>query len=161
VNPTVWSCTLLKVGQIDQMKTLTIIVSGSRELIGSKTVEDADCKGSEVHGVDNYIHLIFFRDPGDTTWNLDQLRKATRNFIHDDLDIHDRIAMQTLLRSNRFDLIIQCTAQPSRDKTRDIAILDSEDNAFLSWSDPIFLSNYYRASQTCIQHNKSHGEDRL
>ena len=45
------------------------------------------------------------------------------------MDIRDRIALETLFRSQRFDLIIHCAAQPSHDKARDIPILDFEVNA--------------------------------
>ena len=75
------------------------------------------------------MRRIFFGDPGDTSWNLDRLREITQNFNHDDIDIRDRSALETLFRSNRFDLIIHCTAQPSHDKARDIPILDFEVNA--------------------------------
>ena len=75
------------------------------------------------------MRRIFFGEAGDTTWNLNRLRKSTRNFTHHDLDIRDRVAIESLFRSNRFDLIIHCAAQPSHDKARDIPILDFEVNA--------------------------------
>ena len=111
------------------MKPHTVLVTGSSGLIGSEAVEHFDRQGCEVHGVDNNMRRIFFGDPGDTTWNLNRLRNATRNFTHHDLDIRDRTAMDTLFRSHRFDLIIHCAAQPSHDKARDIPILDFEVNA--------------------------------
>jgi CDP-paratose 2-epimerase len=111
------------------MALKTVLVTGSSGLIGSEAVEHFDRQGCKVHGVDNNMRRIFFGDPGDTTWNLDRLRRVTRNFTHHDLDIRDRIAMETLFRSNRFDLIIHCAAQPSHDKARDIPILDFEVNA--------------------------------
>ena len=111
------------------MKTQTILVTGSSGLIGSEAVEYLDRQGHQVHGIDNNMRRFFFGDPGDTTWNLDRLRRVTRNFSHHELDIRDRIAMETLFRSHRFDLIIHCAAQPSHDKARDIPILDFEVNA--------------------------------
>jgi CDP-paratose 2-epimerase len=111
------------------MKPRSILVTGSSGLIGSEAVEHFDRQGCEVHGVDNNMRRIFFGDLGDTTWNLDRLRRVTRNFCHHDLDIRDRVAMDTLFRSHRFDLIIHCAAQPSHDKARDIPILDFEVNA--------------------------------
>src|ERR1700751_3568231 len=45
------------------------------------------------------------------------------------VDIRDRPALESLFRSQRFDLIIHCAAQPSHDKARDIPILDFEVNA--------------------------------
>jgi CDP-paratose 2-epimerase len=111
------------------MALKTILVTGSSGLIGSEAVEHFDRQGCQVHGVDNNMRRIFFGDPGDTAWNLDRLRRVTRNFAHHELDIRDRVAMETLFRSHRFDLIIHCAAQPSHDKARDIPILDFEVNA--------------------------------
>ena len=111
------------------MALKTVLVTGSSGLIGSEAVEHFDRHSWNVHGVDNNMRRIFFGDPGDTTWNLDRLRKVTNNFTHHDLDIRDRIALETLFRSNRFELIIHCAAQPSHDKARDIPILDFEVNA--------------------------------
>ena len=111
------------------MKPQSILVTGSSGLIGSEAVEHFDRQGSEVYGVDNNMRRMFFGDQGDTSWNLDRLRKITKNFIHHDLDIRDRGAMENLFRSHRFDLVIHCAAQPSHDKARDIPILDFEVNA--------------------------------
>lgn len=71
----------------------------------------------------------FFGDPGDTTWNLERLRRTCKNFTHNNIDIRDRIAIEALFRSHRFDLIVHCAAQPSHDKAREIPILDFEVNA--------------------------------
>jgi len=111
------------------MASRTVLITGSSGLIGSEAVEHFDRQGCKVHGVDNNMRRIFFGDPGDTTWNLVRLRGVTRNFTHHELDIRDRIAMETLFRSHRFDVIIHCAAQPSHDKARDIPILDFEVNA--------------------------------
>jgi CDP-paratose 2-epimerase len=111
------------------MTSKSVLITGSSGLIGSEAVEHFDRLGCKVHGVDNNMRRIFFGDPGDTTWNLERLRKVTRGFTHHDLDIRDRTAMETLFRSHRFDLVIHCAAQPSHDKARDIPILDFEVNA--------------------------------
>jgi CDP-paratose 2-epimerase len=112
------------------MASKTVLVTGFSGLIGSEAVEHFDRQGYTVHGVDNNnMRRIFFGDPGDTTWNLDRLFRTTRNFTHHDLDIRHRIAIETLFRSHRFDLIIHCAAQPSNDKAPDISILDFEVNA--------------------------------
>jgi CDP-paratose 2-epimerase len=122
-------CTFLKDGRFHQMKTQTVLVTGSSGLIGSEAVEHFERLGHQVHGIDNNMRRIFFGDPGDTSWNLDRLRRITKNFRHHNLDIRDRIALETLFRSERFDLIVHCAAQPSHDKARDIPILDFEVNA--------------------------------
>ena len=112
------------------MASKTVLVTSFSGLIGSEAVEHFDRQGYTVHGVDNNnMRRIFFGELGDTTRNLDRLSRATRNFIHHDLDIRHRIAIETLFRSHRFDLIIHCAAQPSNDKAPDISILDFEVNA--------------------------------
>ena len=108
---------------------MTILVTGSSGLIGSEAVEHFDRQGHQVHGIDNNMRRVFFGDPGDTNWNLERLRNATKNFTHHNLDIRDRIGVEFLFRSHRFDLIVHCAAQPSHDKARDIPILDFEVNA--------------------------------
>ena len=111
------------------MKTKTILVTGSSGLIGSEAVEHFDRQGHKVHGVDNNMRQVFFGTPGDTTWNLNRLRSVTKDFVHRQLDVRDRIGLENLFRTYRFDLIIHCAAQPSHDKARDIPILDFEVNA--------------------------------
>jgi CDP-paratose 2-epimerase len=111
------------------MKAKTILVTGSSGLIGSEAVEYFDRQGHKVHGVDNNMRQVFFGAPGDTTWNLNRLRGVTKNFVHHELDVRDRIGLENLFRNHRFDLIIHCAAQPSHDKARDIPILDFEVNA--------------------------------
>jgi CDP-paratose 2-epimerase len=107
----------------------TILVTGSSGLIGSEAVEHFDRQGHRVIGVDNNMRQVFFGAQGDTTWNLNRLKRSTKNFQHASLDIRDRKALDELFKSNRFDLIVHCAAQPSHDKARDIPILDFEVNA--------------------------------
>jgi CDP-paratose 2-epimerase len=111
------------------MKPKTVLVTGSSGLIGSEAAEYFDRQGSEVHGIDNNMRRVFFGDLGDTTWNLDRLRRVSKNFTHHNVDIRDRVTLEALFHSNRFDLIVHCAAQPSHDKARDIPILDFEVNA--------------------------------
>jgi CDP-paratose 2-epimerase len=107
----------------------TILVTGSSGLIGSETVEYFDRQGHEVVGVDNNMRREFFGPAGDTLWNLERLKRATKRFTHAAMDIRDRIAIDELFNARRFDLIVHCAAQPSHDKARDIPLLDFEVNA--------------------------------
>jgi CDP-paratose 2-epimerase len=107
----------------------TILVTGSSGLIGSEAVEHFDRQGHRVIGVDNNMRQVFFGAQGDTTWNLNRLKRSTNNFHHASLDIRDRNALDELFNANRFELIVHCAAQPSHDKARDIPILDFEVNA--------------------------------
>jgi CDP-paratose 2-epimerase len=107
----------------------TILVTGSSGLIGSEAVEYFDRQGHRVVGVDNNMRRVFFGAQGDTTWNLERLRRSTKRFEHASIDIRDRTALDELFKANRFDMIVHCAAQPSHDKARDIPILDFEVNA--------------------------------
>jgi CDP-paratose 2-epimerase len=107
----------------------TILVTGSSGLIGSEAAEHFDRQGHRVVGVDNNMRRVFFGAPGDTTWNLERLRRSTKRFEHANIDIRDRAALDGLFKANRFDMIVHCAAQPSHDKARDIPILDFEVNA--------------------------------
>ena len=111
------------------MKPGDILVTGSSGLIGSEAVEYFDRQGHSVVGIDNNMRAVFFGAPGDTLWNLERLKRATRRFTHAALDIRDRDGVMNLFREKRFDLIIHCAAQPSHDKAAEIAFLDFEVNA--------------------------------
>jgi CDP-paratose 2-epimerase len=111
------------------VKPWNVLVTGSSGLIGSEAVEYFDRQGHRIVGVDNNMRRVFFGPPGDTLWNLERLKNATRQFTPVPLDIRDRDGVMNLFRENRFDLIIHCAAQPSHDKAADIALLDFEVNA--------------------------------
>ena len=108
---------------------MRILVTGSSGLIGSEAVEHFDRQGHQVVGVDNNMRRVFFGAAGDTTWNLQRLKKATSRFEHRELDIRNREGIAALFKEIRFDLIVHCAAQPSHDKARDIALLDFDVNA--------------------------------
>src|SRR5579859_4414985 len=108
---------------------MKILVTGSSGLIGSEAVQYYDSRGHKVIGVDNNMRAQFFGPMGDTTWNLNRLKRATRHFDHRNIDIRDRKAIFELARIERFDLVIHCAAQPSHDKAKEIACLDFEVNA--------------------------------
>jgi CDP-paratose 2-epimerase len=91
------------------------LVTGSSGLIGSESVAFFDQLGWEVYGIDNNMRRSFFGPDGDTTWNLERLRRDTRHFTHHELDIRDRHAVFDLFARDRLDLIIHCAAQPSHD----------------------------------------------
>src|SRR3954468_9361191 len=91
------------------------LVTGSSGLIGSETAEYLDTRGWRVHGVDNNMRRDFFGEHGDTTWNLERLRAATKRFEHHDLDIRDRDGVELLVQDARPDLVVHAAAQPSHD----------------------------------------------
>jgi CDP-paratose 2-epimerase len=108
---------------------MKILVTGSSGLIGSEAVKHFDRCGHTTYGIDNNMRRQFFGPQGDTTWNLCHLIKVTRHFTHLDIDIRSREAVFDVFKSNRFDLIIHCAAQPSHDKAAEIPLVDFEINA--------------------------------
>ncbi|MGA1790109.1 MAG: NAD-dependent epimerase/dehydratase family protein [bacterium] len=106
-----------------------VLITGSSGLIGSEAVLFFDQAGWDVHGVDNNMRQAFFGTDGNTAWNLDRLRRFTRNFTHYPLDIRDRPAILNLIKEKRPDLIIHCAAQPSHDLAKDRPFDDFEINA--------------------------------
>src|SRR5919206_3036611 len=93
----------------------TALVTGSSGLIGSEMVSFLDERGWRVHGVDNNMRADFFGPHGDTTWNLERLRRETRRFEHHDLDVRDREGIARLVAETRPALIVHAAAQPSHD----------------------------------------------
>lgn len=93
----------------------TLLVTGSSGLIGSECVTYFDAKGWRVHGIDNNMRRDFFGVDGDTTWNLERVKKATKNFRHHSLDIRDRQAVLKCMEELKPDFIIHAAAQPSHD----------------------------------------------
>jgi CDP-paratose 2-epimerase len=111
------------------MPDRTAIVTGSSGLIGSEVVTFLDERGWAVQGVDNNMRRDFFGEHGDTTWNLDRLRRETKRFRHNDLDVRDRSAMETLVRQHRPALIVHAAAQPSHDLAASRPFEDFDVNA--------------------------------
>jgi CDP-paratose 2-epimerase len=106
-----------------------VLITGSSGLIGSEAVAFFDQRGWQVHGVDNNMRRDFFGADGDTTWNLERLRKATRHFEHHAKDIRDRAAMRELVATLRPDLVVHAAAQPSHDLAKDRPFDDFDVNA--------------------------------
>src|SRR5919109_4170214 len=93
----------------------TALVTGSSGLIGSEMVSFLDERGWRVHGVDNNMRRDFFGEHGDTTWNLERLRRETSSFEHHDLDVRDREGIERLVAETQPELIVHAAAQPSHD----------------------------------------------
>jgi CDP-paratose 2-epimerase len=108
---------------------MNILITGSSGLIGSEAAEYFDRQGHLVFGVDNNMRREFFGQAGDTAWNLERLKRATKRFRHYHLDIRHRAAIGELLAAQRFDLVVHCAAQPSHEKAREIPLVDFEVNA--------------------------------
>jgi CDP-paratose 2-epimerase len=111
------------------MSSRTALVTGSSGLIGSEMVAYLDARGWRTVGVDNNMRRDFFGEGGDTTWNLERLRRETKRFLHEDADVRDRARMLELFEENRPDLVVHCAGQPSHDLASERPFDDFEVNA--------------------------------
>jgi CDP-paratose 2-epimerase len=107
----------------------TAVITGSSGLVGSEVVTHLDRAGWDVHGVDNNLRRDFFGAEGDTTWNLEQLRRQSRRFTHHSTDVRDREAIGGLFGRLRPHLVVHCAAQPSHDLAASRPFDDFEVNA--------------------------------
>jgi CDP-paratose 2-epimerase len=105
------------------------LITGSSGLIGSEAVLRLDELGWDVHGVDNNMRRDFFGPDGDTTWNVERLKRLTRQFTHHDLDVRARRAMAEVVKASRPHMIFHCAAQPSHDLAKDRPFDDFDINA--------------------------------
>jgi CDP-paratose 2-epimerase len=110
-------------------RTRRVLVTGSSGLIGSEAVTYFDQRGFEVIGIDNNMRRDFFGPDGDTTANLEYVRRNTRRFTHHAADIRDREWILSLFADLRPDLILHCASQPSHDLAKDRPFDDFEVNA--------------------------------
>jgi len=92
-----------------------LLVTGSSGLIGSEVVDYFCRNGWIVHGVDNNQRADFFGLAGDTRWNQRRLQALHADFRHHELDIRDRLGVDSLLETLRPSLIVHTAAQPSHD----------------------------------------------
>ena len=104
-------------------------MTGSAGLIGSEAVEFFDGLGFDVHGVDNNMRADFFGPGGDTTANRQRLEAVCQRYTHHDLDIRDRQAMDDLVRTGRYELVLHAAGQPSHDLAAARPFDDFEVNA--------------------------------
>ena len=108
---------------------MKILVTGSNGLVGSETCTYFSNNNYEVYGIDNNMRKEFFGIQGDTTWNLERLKKNLSNFVHYDIDIRNYSGLESIFTEIQFDAVIHCAAQPSHDKASQIPLIDFSVNA--------------------------------
>ncbi len=106
-----------------------LLVTGSSGLVGSEVCLYFAGKGYVIHGIDNNQRAVFFGPNGDTRWNRERLQQLIPGYVHHELDIRDRTAIASLLKSTRPDAVIHTAAQPSHDKAAQIPYDDFDTNA--------------------------------
>jgi CDP-paratose 2-epimerase len=107
----------------------TILITGSNGLIGSEVCAYFGARGFQVHGLDNNQRAVFFGPQGDTRWNQQRLQAAIPGFVHHELDVRQRPAVEELVRELRPDLVVHTAAQPSHDRAAAIPFDDFDTNA--------------------------------
>jgi len=105
------------------------LVTGSSGLVGSEAVRFFGGLGFEVTGVDNNMRARFFGAGGDTTGNLEALRREVPGYDHRELDVRDRDGIASLVAEKPFELLVHAAAQPSHDLGARIPFDDFEVNA--------------------------------
>jgi CDP-paratose 2-epimerase len=93
------------------------IVTGSAGLIGSETCKRLHSEGLEVVGIDNDMRARFFGPEASTAKTRNQLQSALKNYRHEELDIRDATAVDSLFSrlGKAIKLIVHTAAQPSHD----------------------------------------------
>ncbi|MBI5643956.1 MAG: NAD-dependent epimerase/dehydratase family protein [Deltaproteobacteria bacterium] len=106
-----------------------MLVTGSGGLIGSEVVEYFCKLGLEVYGIDNNMRADFFGEKGDTRWNQKRLLETYKNFRHIEVDIRDREAVLSQMKTLKPDFIVHTAAQPSHDLAASRPFDDFDTNA--------------------------------
>lgn len=107
----------------------TFLITGSSGLIGSEVCTHFASLGHRVHGIDNNQRAVFFGPDGDTRWAQRRLEATLEHFVHHELDVRDRQAIDRLVGEVRPDAIVHAAAQPSHDRAAAIPFDDFDTNA--------------------------------
>src|SRR5690349_9236700 len=95
----------------------TVVITGSNGLIGSEAAAFYAERGFFVIGVDNDMRAQFFGAEASTQWKRTLLLREYPQYVHYDVDIRDREAIDGIFRERESDieLVIHAAAQPSHD----------------------------------------------
>jgi len=105
-----------------------VLVTGASGLIGSEVTRFYLSKGYKVIGVDNNMRMKFFGPGGDTSSVLKSLSQD-KNYLHESVDIRDRIEIENIFQAHRPDYVVHAAAQPSHDLAAKIPHEDFHTNA--------------------------------
>jgi CDP-paratose 2-epimerase len=95
----------------------TALLTGSTGLIGSEAVRFFGRKGFKAVGIDNNMREWFFGSEASTAWNRRKLEAEVPGYMHYDVDIRNRPALERIFLKYGTDvkLIVHAAAQPSHD----------------------------------------------
>jgi CDP-paratose 2-epimerase len=93
------------------------VITGSAGLIGAEATRFFAAKGFDVVGIDNDLRAYFFGSEASTEWNRQRLQSQIKGYVHHNIDIRDREALDQLFAryQNDIHVIIHTAAQPSHD----------------------------------------------
>lgn len=135
------------------------LLTGSAGLIGSECVRTLTAAGWHVVGVDNDMRAQFFGDQASTSHVVHELQRSCRGYMHESIDIRDRLRVWELIRRVRPDLIIHTAAQPSHDKAASIPYDDFDVNAVGTLNILVAAKEFCRDSPFCFTStNKVYGD---
>lgn len=137
------------------------LITGSAGLIGSESTTFFVQKGYQVVGIDNDMRKYFFGESASTSWKNNELKETHKDqYIHRNIDIRDKKAVEEIFKKYSFDIIIHAAAQPSHDWAVKEPITDFTVNALGTL---ILLENYRKYSPAAtfifISTNKVYGDN--
>ena len=139
-----------------------VLITGSCGLVGSESVKFFTSKGFDVVGIDNNYRQMFFGKDGDTKWIKNNLIKVYKNYIHNNVDIRNYLALEKIYKKykNSIKLIIHSAAQPSHDWAKKKPFVDFSINA-LGTLNLLNLTKKYSYNSTFIflSTNKVYGDN--
>jgi CDP-paratose 2-epimerase len=93
------------------------LITGSAGLIGSEAAQYYCRRGHLVIGIDNDMRREFFGQDATTRWKREALVREYAQYVHYDVDVRDRQAVERVFREYgpEIDLVVHATAQPSHD----------------------------------------------
>lgn len=94
-----------------------VLITGSGGLIGSEAARYYASRSNVIVGIDNDMRARFFGEEASTAWAIDQLNETFDDYLHHDVDIRDRTAVEQIVAkySSDISLVIHTAAQPSHD----------------------------------------------
>ena len=108
-----------------------VIVTGSGGLVGAETARLFSAQGFDVVGIDNNLRSHFFGAEASTAWQVNELSRACRGYVHYNADIRDASAIGHIFQryGKNVAAVIHCAAQPSHDWAVRDPVMDFSINA--------------------------------